>query len=304
LLTFQNFDALKDSDQIQQAGSTVRRAVQLVFNATTRLSLGQPDNLLPFRQYMDEGRFLILNLGGVKDALSRKILGAMLMVQLEQAALSRTDLLPQDRVQHTLLVDEWPSFAATEDSLGHILSQARKFGLNIYLACQSLSQISDKRLSGAFENCKLGVFFALGHDSAELSSRQIGELDPYSLKESRKDPFKDKQDPYSPTMHQQYMPLMDQVQVWTNELKGLSARHCYVKVDNRGPVKLRTPIVPTPRVDKDELETVLANYRSLYQRSRADAEQAMQSVRLPAVAPREDVMKETEFVTTALDWDN
>jgi hypothetical protein len=180
-LTFQNFERL-GRDQAEAAGSTLRRAFQLVFNATTRLSLGQPDNLLPLRKFMDEGRFLIFNLGGIRDELSRKIIGAMLMVQLEQAALSRVDLLPTERVPHTILVDEWPVFAASEGSLSHILSQARKFALNIYLACQSLSQISEKRLAGAFENCKLGVFFALGHDSAELSSRQIGDRDPYTLK--------------------------------------------------------------------------------------------------------------------------
>lgn len=305
-LTFKNFEAL-GRDQVQQAGSTVRRAVQLVFNATTRLSLGQPENLLPLRKYLDEGRFLIFNLGGIRDSLSRRIIGAMLMVQLEQAALSRTDLLPQDRTQHTILVDEWPVFAATEDSLSHILSQARKFGLNIYLACQSLAQISAKRLSGAFENCKLGVFFALGHDSAEISSRQIGDLDPYTLKKSQFDPFKSldplelkDKDLRSPVTHDQYLPLMEQVQVWMNELKGLSPRHCYIKVDTRKAVKVRTQAIPSPRVDKDELEQVLATYRRFYQRSRSEAEQAMGNISLPNVPDRDDV--ETGCFETGLDW--
>ena len=311
-LTFDNFDRLSPTDQIQQAGSTMRRALQLSFNATTRLSLGAPDNALPLRKYMDEGRFLIFNLGGIRDELSRKILGATLMVQLEQAALSRVDLLPTERVPHTILVDEWPVFAASEGSLSHILSQARKFGLNLYLACQSLSQISEKRLSGAFENCKLGVFFALGHDSAELSSKQIGDLDPYKLKKSQYDPLRPdpasplglglkEKDIRSPVVHYQYLSIIDQVQIWTNELKGLSPRHCYVKVDNRRPVKLRTPAVPSPKVDKAELEEVLATYRTLYQRSRAEAELAMQTITLKSDT-RDDVI--TPEPATALDWDN
>jgi hypothetical protein len=288
-LTFRNFEAL-GRDQTEAAGSTLRRAFALSFNATTRLSLGQPENKLPLRRFMDEGRFLIFNLGGIRDELSRKIIGAMLMVQLEQAALSRTDLLPQDRVPHTLMVDEWPVFAATEDSLGHILSQARKFSLNIYLACQSLSQISGKRLSGAFENCKLGVFFALGHDSAELSSRQIGDLDPYTVKEVPGDAFDPApSDLRSPTSHDQYLPLLEQIQVWTNELKGLSPRYCYAKLDTAKPIKLRTMPIPQPKVDKDELDQVLATYRQLYQRSKPEAEKAMQSLRLPEVPERDDV---------------
>jgi hypothetical protein len=299
-LTFQNFERL-GREQAEAAGSTLRRAFQLVFNATTRLSLGQPDNLLPLRKFMDEGRFLILNLGGVRDQLSRRILGAMLMVQLEQAALSRTDLLPAERVPHSILVDEWPVFAATEGSLSHILSQARKFALNIYLACQSLSQISEKRLAGAFENCKLGVFFALGHESAEISSRQIGDLDPYHLKEAQNGSWSSQEDFRSPTAHIQYFPLLEQIQLWTNELKGLSPRYCYIKVDSKKAVKVRTQPVPTPRVDKAELEMVLSTYRSLYQRSRSQAEQAMSNISLPDVPVRDDVGQ--SYFETGLDWE-
>jgi hypothetical protein len=48
-LTFDHFEAL-GKDQVEAAGSTLRRAFQLVFNDTTRLSLGQPENALPFRK--------------------------------------------------------------------------------------------------------------------------------------------------------------------------------------------------------------------------------------------------------------
>jgi hypothetical protein len=292
--TFAHFEQL-GRDQASEAGSTIRRAFQLIFNPSTRLSLGQPENLLPFRRWMDEGRFVILNLGGMRDGLSRKIIGALLMVQLEQAALSRTDLLPQDRVQHTVMVDEWPTFAATEESLGHILSQARKFGLNIYLACQSLSQISGKRLSGAFENCRLSVFFALGHDSAEVSSRQIGDIDPFAIKEASADG-----DARSAPAHDQYLPLLEQVQLWTNQLKGLSPRHCFVKIDAARPIAVRTPTVKDPKVEKAELAEVLATYRQLYQKDRVAAERAVASLEASGIAPRDDVA--AEGFTSALDW--
>jgi len=253
---------------------------------------------------MDEGRFVILNLGGIRDSLSRKILGALLMVQLEQAALSRTDLLPHDRVQHSVIVDEWPTFAATEQSLSHILSQSRKFGLNIYLACQSLSQISSKRLTGAFENCKLGIFFSLGHDSAEVSSRQIGDFDPHTVKKSLEADFSftglQEGDGRSPTSHDQYLSILEQVQVWMNELKDLSPRHCYVKVDNARAVKLRTPHVPSPRVDQEELARVIRTYRDLYQLSRAEAERRMADVAQSWSLGRDDVADRRPV--NAFDW--
>ena len=143
------------------------------------------------------------------------------------------------------------------------------------------------------------MFFALGHESAELSSRQIGDLDPYSIKASIV--AGSEGDVRSAIAHDQYLPLLEQVQVWTNELKGLSPRHCYVKVDNKKAVKVRTLSMPTPRVDRDELEAVLATYRSLYQRSRAEAEQKMHDIHLPAVPERDDVVG--SVAATGLDWE-
>jgi len=104
---------------------------------------------------------------------------------LEQAALSRTDLTPaQRRRPYTVLVDEWPSFAAQDDTIGTILSQTRKFNLRLYLAAQSTCQITSERLNGALENCRLNVVFGLGRDSAVHQSRHIGWVDPMVLKEA------------------------------------------------------------------------------------------------------------------------
>lgn len=180
--SFEQFDKL-GRDQAQAAGSTLRRAFLLSFSPLARNTLGQPENWLPFRQWMDEGRSFIINLGNVGDHETRKLLGAMIMVQIEQAALSRTDLAPADRTPCTLLVDEWPSFAAQDDTIGTILSQTRKFNLRLYLAGQSLSQVSSNRLTGALENCRLTVVFGLGRDSAEIQAKHIGKADPFSIKE-------------------------------------------------------------------------------------------------------------------------
>jgi hypothetical protein len=245
---------------------------------------------------MDEGRFLILNLGKVFDDVTRKILGATLMVLIEQAARSRAGLEDHEITQHTLIVDEWPTFAATETTLQEILSQARKFGLNIYLACQSLGQISGKRLDAAFENCRLGMYFSLGQGSAELSSQQIGDLDPYAIKEPAAEG-----DDRSPTAHDQYLPLKDQIQLWTNELKGLDIRWCYAKLDNAKAVKILTPDMPKPDVDKEELEGVIATYRRLYQRSRSEAERKISSISLPMPSSHDDISPRA--IKSAFDWE-
>jgi integrase len=181
---FRLFDKLNPRDHTQEAGSTLRRAYLFSFSPYARLTLGQPENWLDFRRMMDEGTCFIINLGNINDSETCKLIGAFLMVQIEQAALSRTDLEPSQRRPFTLLVDEWPAFAAQEKTIAHILSQTRKFKLRLYLAAQSLSQVgSSNRLVGALENCRLSISFGLGRVSAEIQSRSIAPVDPYELKE-------------------------------------------------------------------------------------------------------------------------
>ena len=135
LNVFSSYDKL-GREQVHEAGSTLRRAFLLGFSPVARFTLGQPDNWLPFRKWMDDGTSFIINLGNINDLQTKRLLGAMLMVQIEQAALSRTDIAPSERRPFTLMVDEWPSFAAQDDTIGTILSQARKFNLTLYLAAQ------------------------------------------------------------------------------------------------------------------------------------------------------------------------
>src|SRR5207248_8427597 len=94
--SFESFERL-GREQTQAAGSLLRRAFLLSFSPLARMTLGAPENWLNFRKIMDEGRSVIINLGNVGDNETRKLLGALLMVQIEQAALSRTDIAPADR---------------------------------------------------------------------------------------------------------------------------------------------------------------------------------------------------------------
>lgn len=249
----------RDRDQL--AGSTLRRAFLLMFSPAIRYSLGQPDNWLDFRRIMDEGRAIIINLGNIADHDTRRLLGALLMVQIEQAALSRTDLPPPERTPFTLLVDEWPAFAAQAQTIGTILSQTRKFNLRLWLAAQSLSQISSERLAGTLENCRLTVAFGLGRDSAYVQARHIGLADPMTVKDEAK----------TETQHPQYFPVAEQFERWTQELQNLSPQAAYVKTHDRPARRIKTLTVRQPKVRGVRIEAVLAGYRQRYQRTKAEA---------------------------------
>lgn len=265
--TFESFDKL-GRDQVQAAGSTLRRAFLLSFSPLARYTLGQSENWLNFRRLMDEGRSIIINLGNINDHETRRLLGAMLLVQIEQAALSRTDLSPSQRRPFTLMVDEWPSFAAQDDTIGTILSQTRKFKLRLYLAAQSLAQISSSRLSGALENCRLTIAFGLGRDSAEAQSRHIGGADPFAIKE----------EPLTETQHGQYLSILEQFETWTQSLQNLPPRTAFLKRHDSPAVLFRTLTVAEPKVAPNELSEVLATYRTLYQRSPDQADRAIASL--------------------------
>ena len=259
------FDRMPEVNKQNEIASTHRRLSLLTDNPLLKLTLGQPDNALNFREIMDSGKAIIINLGNVGDLDTRKLIGALIMIQIEQAALSRTELLPHERTPFTLMVDEWPAFAAQQDSISHILSQCRKFNLRLYLAAQSLAQVDSKRLSGALENCKLQIAFGLGRDSAEAQAKHIGIIEPHLVKEEAA----------SHGQHTMYTALNEQWEIWTQELQQLKSRWAYVKLEGVHAMKIRTLSVPTPKVSSAQVSEVLATYRSRYQKSQQEAEALM-----------------------------
>jgi hypothetical protein len=285
-LTFKNYYEKLGRDQAQAAGSTLRRAFLISYSPVIRNALGQSDNWLDFRKIMNSGKSIIISLGGLEDE-TKRLIGAMLMVAIEQAALSRKDIA--ERRPFTLLVDEWGSFAAQERTIATILSQCRKFALRLYLAAQSLAQVSTNRLSGALENCRLMIAFALGRASAEIQAKQIGFADPFAIKE----------EPQAETQHSQYLSILDQFETWNQELMNLPTRCCYVKVHEKPAVKITSLKVQQPKVEEKELVAVLGEYKNRYQRSRQEAEDVLKAQEaqhaLYGGLPNQEEMADTVF---------
>jgi len=225
------------------AGSTLRRSFLLGFDPVLRGCLAQKGNIFDIRQMMDWGVSLIINLGSIQQLESRRLMGSLLMVQIEQAALSRAEMPQSARRPWTCFVDEWPQMAATQGaSLDNLLTQARKYNLRLCLAGQSPAQIEAGRLAGALEQCRLSVTFRLGADSATRQAREIAYLD-----------LADAETSASAQMRQ----LVQTIQ-------NLPAREAFVKVAGEEPVRIRTLDVsdPTPG---GELEEIVAQYRRRYQ---------------------------------------
>lgn len=219
-----------DRGGVGQAGSTLRRAFLLAFSPVTRSILGHTQNALDIRAMMDGGTSLIANLGTIPDPVTRRLVGSLLLAQIEQAALSRADSPESSRRPWTCLVDEWPSFAASSaESLDAILSQTRKYGLRLQLAAQSLAQVDSDRLAGALENCRLSVTFRLGHSSARVRAGQLVATDSREQAPSRAPRGSDR--PPSATERQAE---------WVHTLTHLPPRRAVVQIGEAAPRMVTT----------------------------------------------------------------
>jgi len=237
--------------------STLRRVFLLTFSPELRYSLGQQENCLDFRRFIDERVSVIYDLGGVENPDARRLLGCLITVGYEMAALSRADLTggAGARNQHHLILDEFAEYVSqSEEALARILSLCRKYGLYLTLAHQTWSQASD-RLRGALQNCGAEVVFRLGRSDAELTARTLGRVDPYLVKD---EPKSDYQNP-------SYMDLNSQWELWTQAIQGLQPKQAFVRTPNGATTRMRTINVPDARVDERRLQAVLDRYAAMYQ---------------------------------------
>jgi DNA helicase HerA-like ATPase len=131
--------------------------------------LGQKKSSISFRDIIDNNKILLVNLSkGKLGEDNSNILGSLIVTKLQLAAMSRVDVLIEDRTPFNLFVDEFQNF--TTDSFSSILSEARKYGLNLTLAHQYINQLNEtgnESVKGAiFGNIGSIVCFQLGIEDA------------------------------------------------------------------------------------------------------------------------------------------
>src|SRR3954463_10030757 len=167
-------------DEAHMKESTLNRADLLTLSPVLRHSLGSSDNRLSFRELIDSGRSLIVNLA-LPHHDARHLFGCLLTVGMESAALARADNLTE-RVPHHLVIDEFSQFMAqSETALTRMLSETRKYGLFCVMAHQNWTQASE-RLKGALQNVGIEMILKSGRMDAEYSARILGSVDPMKVK--------------------------------------------------------------------------------------------------------------------------
>ena len=157
----------------QEAISPIQNKIgQFLNNPILREIVSQPKSSFNLREIMDSGKILLVNLSKGKigeDAAS--LLGAMLITKLGLTALSRQDIEEEKRKDFYLYVDEFQSFATA--SFADILSEARKYHLNLILANQYLNQIDEKVRDAIFGNVGTLVSFKVGLEDAKFLAEEF-----------------------------------------------------------------------------------------------------------------------------------
>lgn len=129
-------------------------------------------NPLDLRNAMDEGKILLVNLAkGKIGEDTASLLGALLVARLGRTALRRADTLEPARRDFYLYLDEFQSFST--QSLANMLSELRKYRLNLILAHQFLSQLDEVVRDAILGNVGTIIAFRVGPNDAELFEKEF-----------------------------------------------------------------------------------------------------------------------------------
>lgn len=174
------FDKWKESDRISHVESTLNKVSTFTSDPRMRLMLSAKKSSINFRRIMDEEKTILINLSKGVLRTSSFLLGALFVAKIQMAAMSRQELPPAERKPFYFYVDEFQNY--TTFSFAEILSEARKYGLSLILAHQSLVQLNEQLRSIILGNAKNFVIFRIDRVDAELLVKYLTEYDPYSVK--------------------------------------------------------------------------------------------------------------------------
>lgn len=165
---------------LQEVISPIQNKVgQFLSNFLIRNIVGQVRSTIDLRDIMDNKKILILNLSkGRIGEDTMQLLGSMIVTKLYLAAMSRVDVPEESRPDFYLYVDEFQNFAT--ESFANILSEARKYHLNLVVAHQYIEQLPEEVVAAVFGNVGTLICFRVGASDAE---KLVLEFAPFFMEE-------------------------------------------------------------------------------------------------------------------------
>jgi hypothetical protein len=155
------------------------KLTSFISNDTMRPIIGQQKSSFNLRDLMDSQKILLVDLSkGLIGEMNAHLLGMILVGKILMSALSRTDMPQEKRKDFYLYIDEFQNF--TTDSINSILSEARKYNLNLIIAHQYLGQLvknQDTSIKNAvFGNVGSWILFKIGSEDAETMAKEFAPV--------------------------------------------------------------------------------------------------------------------------------
>ncbi len=172
VLDFWNKEMAQTSDyhKSEVLGWFVSKFGAFLSNEMMRNIVGQNKSAINLRDIMDNKKILLVNLSkGRLGDLNAKLLGMIFVMRFQAAAMSRASIPENERQDFCLYVDEFQNFST--ESFATIMSEARKYHLNLVVANQFTTQLSDEIRDAVFGNMGTIVSFRVGQNDVEALSR-------------------------------------------------------------------------------------------------------------------------------------
>lgn len=160
-------------------GYIISKVGRFAENEMMRNIIGQIHSGFDFREVMDKGKILLINLTkGKTGEVNSNLLGLIVVSKLQMAAMTRGDLPVEQRKDFYLYIDEFQNFIT--DSIATILSEARKYRLNLIMAHQYIGQLvqgADTRIKDAvLGNAGTIISFKIGIEDAQALAKEYAPV--------------------------------------------------------------------------------------------------------------------------------
>ena len=213
---------------------------QLVSTNMIRNIIGQPVSKFDIRDIMDNQKIFLMKISkGLLGEENAQIIGSMIITKMYQAAMQRADMREEERKDFYLYIDEFQNFAT--DTFAEILSEARKYHLNLTIAHQYMGQLLPIIQKTVFGNVGSIVNFRVGSDDARI-------------------------------LAEEYTPIFKE-----RDIINLGIREFYIKMSVNGEIReaFSARTIDVPQVTNDLSKQVIAHSRQNYCTDRKDVEELL-----------------------------
>lgn len=167
------FQKMPDRLREEAIAPILNKVGQFVSSPLIRRVISQPKSTVNLEKIMNEGKVLLINLSqGRLGEDNAALLGAMMITKIQLAAMNRVNIPEDQRRDFYLYVDEFQNFAT--NSFIKILSEARKYRLNLCLANQYMAQISEEVQKAILGNAGTLISFLVGAQDAQILEKEFG----------------------------------------------------------------------------------------------------------------------------------